>query len=353
MNQKNTNLKKFQKMSMTSFSETNGLSFSKLSKLADGPISYKANLEEEKPFSLGIAFGSVVDVLLTCPEKFNDEFYVMQSTKPASDMMATFCEIYAETNNIEKAYNESNFKISVDRVLSKFETEGKDYYESLIKSKGKKVIDINMMFAANQTVTMLKSNSFTKIYFQESDNIEILKQFPIIWKENIYKLPTNKYTVETIFKGIIDIIRIDHKLKTIEIIDIKTGAEGFRKSLWKYKLYLQAAMYYYGLKEFIKDTDLKDYEVLNTKFIYCDSNLYYPPIVYKMTDYDLMYAKNSYYTKFSSNSDQNSIPKLKYKGYERLASELIWHLNNNQWDYPYEVYQSNGEIELDLFVTNL
>lgn len=333
------------------FKETQAMSFSRLSKLAEGPQAYKASLEE-KEFTLGLAFGSVVDVLLTSPETFDNEFYVMASDKPSSDMMIKFCEVYAETDDQQKAHAASGFKIGLNAVISKFQLEGKPYYDSLILGKGKRIIDASMLFAANQAVNTLKSNPFTAKYFNPEDGIEIQHQVPIIWESWVTKLPLtdseNPEEIKIAFKGIIDLIRINHKTKTIEIIDIKTGGEGFWKAFWRYKLYLQGSMYYYGLDSIVNNSELKGYSVQKTKFIYIDSNLYYPPLVYRMNTSDIYHGRNGYYPKIYGPRDPK-ISELKYKGYERLAAELDWHIRNDKWDYSYDVYATNGEVEIDAF----
>ena len=334
------------------FKETQAMSFSRLSKLADGPQAYKASLEE-KEFTLGLAFGSVVDILLTRPESFNDEFYVMTSDKPSSDMMVKFCEVYAETDSHEEAHAASGFKIGLNAVVSKFQTEGKAYYDSLILGKGKKIIDASTMFAANQAVNTLKSNPFTRKYFTPEDGIEILNQVPIVWSSWVTKLPfthsENPEEVELKFKGIVDLIRIDHKLKDIEIIDIKTGAEGFRKAFWKYKLYLQGGMYFDGIANNLRILKPSErYKISYTKFIYIDSNLYYPPVIYKMTPKDTFCAINGYYPTLYGKDDKN-IAEMKVKGYLRIAAEMDWHIKNDMWDYSYDIYQSKGVIEIDAF----
>lgn len=331
------------------FRSTQAMSFSRLSKLADGPQSYKASLEE-KEFSLGLAFGSVVDILLTNPERFEEEFYVMTADKPSSDMMLKFCEVYAETGDEERAHAASGFKIGLNAVKTKFETEGKPYYNAIILGKGKKIIDASILFAANQTVAALKSNPFTKRYFvSDGENIQIEYQTIIIWEEELIQLGDTSTPLTIKFKGALDVTRIDHERKEIEIMDIKTGSEGFWKSYWKHKLYLQGAMYYFGLKKVLQDTDLKDYKILPIGFIYADSNLYYPPAIYAMNENDLEIARAGYYQKIIKGGKIITSDQLRIKGYQRLAQEIDWHNRNDMWDYPYEVYQSNGVINIDSF----
>lgn len=331
-------------MTKEAFHAVQGVSYSKLSKLADGPRIYRLSLEHP-PKGSRLDLGSVVDKLSTDRDHFDDEFYVMTADIPESAMMKTFAEVYAETGDQENAWRQSGFKIGLDRVLGKFQTEGIHYYNALILGKDKKVVDAAMVMKANQIVTELRSNPFTQKYFTpENDYIEIKFQVPIIWKQEITDLRDNQATIEETFKGIIDILITDHKDKIIYVIDIKTGSEGFWKSFWKFKYYLQGAMYYYGaLQEF------KDYEVIPTKFIYADANLIYPPTIFSMTTEDVVCGKFGYYAK----SISSNISKLKYKGFVQLAEELNWHTATDNWEYPYEVYMNGGEVEIDAFSVKL
>lgn len=343
-----------ERITLETFKDTKALSFSRLSKLADGPKIYKASLEEDKSSS-GLTFGSLVDTLLTNPDNFNNEFYVMTADKPDSPLMSKFCEVYAQTYNSDEAYKASGFKISLGQVLSKFNTEGRAYYDALVFGKDKKVVDSASVFAAQQAVNMLKTNEFTSKYFDREQGykgIDIYFQVPIIWKSWVTKLPythpENPEEIEVTFKGLLDVVVFDNHTKTIEIIDVKTGAEGFFKAFWKYRLYLQGGMYYYGLDKLICQAKMNDWIVKPTKFVYIDSNLFNQPVIYKMTKSDVYHSRIGYYPKIYGPNDPN-IAKLKFKGYETLAAELDWHIRNDKWDYSYDIYMNNGEVEIDAF----
>lgn len=343
------------------FSQAQAVSFSRLAALANSPQAYRSGLEEEKSSS-GLTFGSLVDSLLTQPEKLNNDFYVMTAKKPESEMMLRFAEKFAESGDIVLAYNLSGYKISIDALKTKFDKEGKAYYDALKASKGKEVISFDMMTNANKVVSMLKNNPFTKKYFEPSEDVEILYQVPILWEFEGRFLPDENISAKIPSKILLDIIRIDHKARTIEPIDIKTGAEGFMKAYWKYRLYLQGSLYYYGVNNAVIQSENKSqyYRVLNTKFIYSDSDGVFPPVIYRMTDNDLTIGREGYYpmqilsTCVSTVCDGPLVAfpstKPKYKGFVRLAEELLWHKNNDLWDYPYDVYQSQGEIEIDSFI---
>lgn len=341
------------------FHAVQGVSYSKLSKLADGPQAYRLSLEQPATGS-GLDLGSVVDKLLTGPETFLDEFYVMTADKPESEMMIAFVETLVSTGNREEAWRRSGYKIGLEQVFGKFQKEGKAYFDALILGKDKKIIDVEMAMKANQIVSELKSNLFTKNYFiAENNNVEIRFQFNMIWDINVQDLTVEvEHPEYNVFithliplkaKGIIDILKIDHEQKLINIIDIKTGAEGFWKSFWRFKYYLQGSMYYYGTIATLSK-EYPDYWIMPTKFIYVDTNLFYPPRIYSMTGNDVICGKHGYYAKSPSNNNEI---KLKYKGYEQLAAELMWHQKMDRWDYPYEVYMTEGEVEIDAFSIKL
>lgn len=338
-------------MSLEAFKDVTGNSYSRLSKLAEGPQAYRASLAEDVKSS-AVALGSAVDLLLTDPDNFQNEIYVMTTDKPNSEMMRTFCEVYAETNDQGIARESSGFKIGIDAIVKKFDKEGVDYYNALIEAGSKKIIDAEQMFRANQIVHNLRTSDFTKQYFTKSDNREILFQVPVTWKQVIPSLSNPNVGIECVFKGIIDMVEVRHDINTITPIDLKTGEESFRKSYFKYKRYLQGAMYYMGL---IHMYGLHtDYSIMNTKFIYADTKLIYPPVIYRMNDSDIEGGINGVPYFMSSNLIDKDLflykdKTYKHKGYVQLAAELHWHEVNDIWDYSYDVYQNNGEIEIDAF----
>ena len=212
-------------ISMEDFRAFKGVSYSRLSNLANGPQAYKAGLEED-PSSSAISLGTAVDLLLTEPDKFDEEIYVMSAQKPGSEMMLTYVDALHQTGDKDLAWKASGFKMNQAGVEKKFTTEGKPYYDALQTAGSKKILDVEGMFKANQMVNTLKANPFTKKYFVPEDGIELLFQFPIIWTIGIKEIPTDIIKSVTT-KSVLDVIRIDHNKKTIQPIELKTGAESF------------------------------------------------------------------------------------------------------------------------------
>jgi hypothetical protein len=325
------------------FKDTKGVSYSRLSKLAESPQAYQAALADE-PKSSAIALGAAVDILLTEPDIFDEQIYVMLAKRPESDMMLKFCEHYAETDDRNEAHLVSGYKINIQRVQDKFDVEGKNYYDALLAGKDKKVLDIEDMFKANQIVRLLKENPYTKKYFVAEDGVDLVFQPHILWNLAFHSLLTKEEgqlkTVQA--KSVLDVVRIDHKNKTVEPIELKTGEDSFMRSFWKYKRYLQASMYEDAVYKAIWDKEeiAEQYIIENIKFIYADSKLYYPPKIYRMTDGDLSAGRSGHIDTKTSRVT---------KGYIQLAAELEWHEKMDLWEYSYDVYQTDGKIDINAF----
>ena len=80
------------------------------------------------------------------------------------------------TDAVQIAYERSGFKIKADKVLERFEKEGKYYYEALLESNGKSVITSNQKAKIDAIVESLKYNEFTAEWINGSDRYEVHKQ---------------------------------------------------------------------------------------------------------------------------------------------------------------------------------
>jgi hypothetical protein len=348
------------------------VSYSSLSKLAVSPQAYKADQESERKESPEMVLGTVVDMLLTDKKRFDEEVYVMTASKPGSEMMLRYCEVLADTGDSSIAYLNSGFKLKADAVANKFDKEGRDYYDALIAAKGKTIISAEGMFTANQLVAQLTSNPFTKGYFiNDSEDIELLFQASMVWDVQFVPIESGQGNVKLMrVKSMIDIVHVDHKKGIITPIDLKTGGEGFMKSYWRYKRYLQASMYTDALVHVGWDNDrMNHYAVAPLKFIYADTNLIYAPMIYTSTPVDIEIGRNGLnylapVAGLAKSFNDGEIAQIdtigfgpsdlrKTKGYLQLIAELDWHQRNDMWDYTYEDYLNGGEKQIDAFSVKL
>lgn len=337
------------------------VSYSSLSKLADSPQSYKAEQSRGDFQSPAMILGSVVDMLLTQPERFDEEVYVMTADKPNSDMMLKYAEVFAQTGNSTTAHQESGFKLGPEAVYKKFEKEGRAYYDALLAGQGKMIIGADDMFTANNLVNQLTSNRFTKGYFiSDSPDVELRFQVTIVW--NVQYQPVEGGDPRTRqVKSMLDVVHIDHANRMITPIDLKTGGEGFMKSYWKYKRYLQASLYTDALLfvDWQSTLQLHEYEIRPLKFIFVDTNLRNAPMIYSSTELDIVAGREgvNYLEPIGGkvagqgldSIAWGDLSQIKRKGYRRLIAELDWHERNDQWDYTYEDFQNMGERQINAF----
>jgi len=328
------------------FKETKGVSYSRLSKLGESPQAYQAALVEE-PDSSAITLGTAVDIKLTDPDRFDEEIYVMTTDKPESKMMLKYVEEMVVSGDSHKAHAVSGFKLGHDAVYKKFDKEGRGYFDALVSAEGKKILDAEDLFKANQIVTTLQTNPYTKKYFIPEDGVDLIFQPRILWDLMYYSLLEEGKTATVQAKSVLDVIRIDHKNKVIQPVDLKTGAESFMKSYWRYKRYLQGAMYSTAVYKALEENS--EYEVKNMKFVFADTNLYYPPRIYNMTFHDLNIGTHGIKHMTIKPTGLAHLDTWKIKGYAQLAAELEWHQKMDKWDYSYDVYQRDGEVDIDAF----
>jgi len=338
------------------------VSYSSLSKLADSPQGYKASQESKRKETSEMVLGSVVDMLLTNKEIFDDSVYVMTASKPGSELMLKYCNVLAQTGDTQRAHDESGYKINLDALVKKFDKEGRAYFDALLAGQGKMIIDAEGMFTANQLVAQLTSNPFTKGYFNsDSPDVELKFQVSIIWNAQYQPVEGGDARIMKV-KSMIDIVHIDHANGVITPFDLKTGGEGFMKSYWRYKRYLQAAMYTDSLIFAAWDDPegrMNHYQVAPLKFIYADTNLFHAPTIYASTPLDIHAGREGidYLEPLGGKVAGQGVDSVawgpmgqtKRKGYSRLIAELDWHQRNDIWNYTYEDYQNMGERQINAF----
>lgn len=342
-----------QKDPQTHLSPSFHISYSRLALLDRSPFlfhkKYILGEEIEDKDSTAMNMGSAVDCLLCQPDEFYNLFAVSTVEKPTGQMGDYVTALFYNVNNLTydsqlspeeiiaqaelKAYQDAGFKRdSLEKVKERFNTEGKDYYKFLMSSKDKMVLSFEQFTKANAAAEVLKNNQFTRRFLAETleDGLERFYQHESRFTHNDIT-----YVVK------LDVIVVDHNNRTIQPIDLKTTSEspyGFTKSMHKYRYDIQAVIYsHYISTEFIKEKGLEEYQILPFKFIVI--NVEYPnnPLIWKMSNNDIMVAK------------MGLAGESNVKGFWDLLEDLKWHLANNVWDYKREVYESNGELVTNMY----
>lgn len=308
---------------------------------------------EEEEVTKSAIIGNLVDCLLLHPQNFDSHFYISTCASPPTGLMLDFVNaLYKytilatspEANdwNITKpfediardAYKESGFKITLEAVLNKFKDKDPElYYKELRDTKPKNltVISLTDISIAERIVEELKSNPFTYeiINQQDTDDITVHNQLQI-----------EDFTVFGLtMKAMLDKVIIDHKEKTIQIIDLKCvwSVENFFEEYYLHRrAYIQALIYVYAMSHYINECDIcEGYKILNPMFLVCDSTNFCKPVIYKLSNEDFTNASEgfSYKNKF-------------YKGVRHIIEELLWAKENNEWRMCKEVSDKRGIVEL-------
>lgn len=216
--------------------------------------------------------------------------------------------------------------------LSKITPEFYEYVYALIQKEktNADIVTMDKYVEALEIVNIIKTSKVGKDLFSK-DTIS-QQYFEFNYKENY------------IFRGFIDLLVIDHDLKTITPVDLKTGIEPtlyFINSILKYKYYLQMYIYSEAVKKIKIDLDLLDYEILPFKFLYINK-IEKIPVIYETTEKWLKWAKNGFKTKSG----------YVYKGVDELTDEIGWQFNNNEFKIPRQIKENDFNLFLNEEIIN-
>lgn len=317
----------------------------------------KEDLQEEP--SKFLNNGSMVDCLMYTPNEFDGRFALSATQAPTATMLdfvkALFnrtleCidekgEITRDFEVISKeAYNDVKFDRNGNVVAFKVQTYEKTmekfmgsdaelYYRALRNNYGKTVVELSHVQTAEKTVAELKRNWVTREIINTTSNkrFDVYYQFAIVFEYNGYKL-----------KALLDQLVVDHELKIISIWDLKTcwdNEKEFQTNWFKYKYYIQAAVYRLAAIWWAQQEGWRDYKVEFMRFIVADSSNYQNPLIYE-TDVE----------NFKQGLDGFTLRGKYYPGVDRAIEDLKWHKETNLWDISRENFESKGIVKIKPFI---
>lgn len=328
---------------------TNNLSYSLIKNFDEkGP---KVLIEHYNPVSKSLDFGSKVDDFISLTkEEFNNKYLIVQN-KIDSDLLK-LAEVISniENVNIDNFLNdtfENSTRIDMINTIAihaelfkrikkdesrikKFDTpEFYKFLEFYYKNKDKEFITPDEYSKLLACQSSLYNHKSTKKYFNCDENCEELYQVRIKY---LYR---GRYV-----KCILDKVIIDHKNKTIQALDLKTGAplaNEFMSNFFKFKYYLQAGLYNQGV---IKKYEELNYKILPFKFIYLPTFDYNNPKVFIFTN---KWEHAAWY-------GFTTISGYKYRGLTELMDEIIWHIDNRVFNETKEFYENEEILLKDDFI---
>lgn len=307
------------------------------------------DVEEDDSKSLTI--GALVDTLVFEPHEFEGRFDLSSALVPTGQMLKFVSSLFRKTVEcmseegeitrdmeilMEEAYRDVKFdregkivdfkRDSLEVVVDKFQKgDGETYYRQLRASYGKKVVSLSEMENAEKIVAELKTNRVTRdvININSSNDVDVYTQKIIIFEVKGYPL-----------KAMIDKMVVDHRDKVIRIYDLKTcwdNENEFQRNYYKYKYYIQAAVYYLAALWWAEKEGWGSYKVEFMEFIVADSNNYQNPLRYPTNVVNL----------------QEGLEGFKYFGRSRggvykAIDDLKWHREKGIWNISKDNFDSNG-----------
>ena len=312
----------------TTYRNDSALSYSRLSQFfKNGP---KALISNERIDTPSLRFGNLVDTILTAPEEFDDRFYVADIDKfsdtvrkMTEDLFNPEIEELALIDDatilmiLDTYQYQTNWKSQtrIDKIIDL----GSDYYTVLKYSTGKIVISPQEFSEAQQCVQTLKTHPFTYQIFECNEDEEIFYQL---------KFKTEILGINC--RCMFDIIKVNHKNKTIEPLDLKTtgaGEEDFEQSFIKWNYWCQSGLYSDMLRKIMmSDKTLVGYDLLPFKFVVINRNNL-APLIWSVGNYGVL---------------QSEIKEKLGVTYLSLLRDANWHLQNGKFDYSRKSYENNG-----------
>lgn len=312
--------------------------------------------------SNSLRMGSLIDCLLLTPSEFENRYTIAVSQVPSGqygkfidELVKASLSLGGSTDNFEDIMRAAYITVKYDKngnvvdfkrdsfeaVKSKFfGTELELYYKERMEANGKIVIEQSSLDTACAVINELKSNFVTSeiITASNTDTFKVFKQFPIIGQieGSITK------SVPFPCKCLIDLLHVDHIKKEIKIYDLKTTWDNeneFVTNYFKYKYYLQGAIYFYLVMEWKKKMKgMEDYAVYYPSYIVAESNNYKNPLIYTTNLDNLKQGMKGFH-----------INGRYHTGVVRAVQDIMWHKEIGIWNISKENYINNGILSIKPF----
>lgn len=288
---------------------------------------------------LHFVLGSGVDCMLTDTKNFSNKYHVsLLETKPSDKIKSIINQVFdiVSENITNISTNISDYASTVLRCCDEqsYQTnwleqtrcnkiyEHNPYWLELLEAQGKQVLSVEEYDTILKIVQSLQQNPVISKYFDEN-TYEIIYQLPIIF---FYK--------KVACKALIDMVCINHKNKTIQLIDIKTTGDytsNFEKSVVKRRYDIQSSFYLEAIKYYLlnSDRDFKDYTLLDFKFIVESTKNIGCPLLYNCNSSLLGLGKygRETVTVIDTNGKYQTI-KRNILGFDALINLYEYHLEN-------------------------
>lgn len=296
-------------------------SYSKIARYArDGFAALKTLHDRTEP-TPSMEFGSLVDALITSPERAAQYSVMYREVPPAEKKVLN----RLAQSGVERLDDvpDSSFAIAtedcqyypkwgLDTRIRHLKEYG-DYYETV--ASGKTPVSETDWLDATDMAYAVTTDAYLRTLFGKTDgDVEYLYQTQFLTQ---HTLPSGKTVPVKIMP---DVIRIDHRKKTVQPIDLKTSSQpgyNFKESFLKFRYDIQASLYSDVLQEVMTANGCCDgYEMLPYLFVDI-SRTDKVPVTYRYDQTDFTQSDG---LSFSSNGRTYS-----YKGWRTLLDEILYY----------------------------
>jgi hypothetical protein len=330
------------------------LSQSKLKKILISPHSFLRSTNEEeddddKPGKLPkecLLIGNAVDCLITEEGAFAEKFKVLDNVVETpvgkykdfiDNLFLTKQDIHKEINSIteEEWYLNAHTKVDAKAKNMALEVfverfiagDGKPYYDYLAECQLKQTLTVEQWEKTQRIVESLKTHMFTRDYFNLDEEEEAIYQLELFWDFEGVEM-----------KSKLDIVIINHNLKTITPIDLKTSENNrkrkFMETFFRNRYDFQGACYNYALEQWRKDK-YPNYVLEPFLFIVESTKYIGNPRIYELgPETEQIGLRGGKYE------------GTKYEGFVDAIERYKFHTDSNLWEYDMEEYQSEGLIQI-------
>lgn len=338
---------------------------------ADEAISYSgaASFEREGPASIintekkdspALRFGSLVDTMLTDAAEFDNK-YIVSSMEFPKDAMVTALNRIWQTYRIPalNLITDAQILTILDALeyfkhwlpntrIKDIREKGSQYYSLLPVLESKVVVSAEDFNEAKGCVDALLHHPTIGPLFVDDEFDKEIESFYQLKFRTTLLIPCHKFGVKTPnleeeipVRCMFDRLIVNHRLKTIQPIDLKTtghSEEVFESSFFAWNYYLQATLYTDILKELIStDEYFHDFTVLPFQFV----------VVNRKQQLPLVWEFNR--EEFEEYAKQRGI-----RTYPELLAEMYWHMTSSVFNVSRVTFESNGfrKIRFKLYNNN-
>ena len=246
-----------------------------------------------------LSFGSMVDCLITDSEDaFNEQYMVADIPSMEPSVEPIVKEVFSLYNNSYTNINDIPDSclmptISEYGYQSRWKPEtrckairekGSQYYQTMFISKGRKIVTQEVYNKVFACVRALKDSPQTHNYFCEDNPFEDVERY--------YQLKFKDTLGGVDYRGMADLLIVDHKNKRVIPCDLKTSGHreyDFYKSFVTWGYQCQARLYWRLIRSAMdKDDYYKDFKLDDFRFIVVNNIDNPNPLVWLFEDTQAM-----------------------------------------------------------------